>query len=463
GMNILGAHIDSPRIYMENNTHKKVSILVTINILMFIILAIVSTANNTIVCKMMENEVMKAAGVSMAEARAQVIGTVRTATAVSLVAGIITLIILTVAMYLLLVQPLKLVVAEVHRIARYDLTEGNMSNVRSMMTRKDEIGSISRNIVHMFDNLRNVVNQIEQTSAVLSDNAGTLTEQTMQLKHSSDEISTTMNDLSNAAMSQAGDATTSANEVAKLDELIVRNLTDTENLRSNADEMDNVKNNGLTAIKDLIEKTEKSRESIAAVREAMQQNNEQVQKIETTSQKINDIADQTNLLSLNAAIEAARAGEAGRGFAVVAEEIRGLAEETNNLTNEIGIIIQELLEKTTDATQNMENMEKIFEEQEHSVEDTRENFMQIEQCLESVQSSVNTLYESSNNMTGSKEVIVEMIEGISAASQENAAGSEEVLAAVETQDSAITNITGMSQNLSAVAEELKEQAHKFSV
>ena len=157
----------------------------------------------------------------------------------------------------------------------------------------------------------------------------------------------------------------------------------------------------------------------------------QAQKIESTSQKINDIADQTNLLSLNAAIEAARAGDAGKGFAVVAEEIRGLAEETNSLTNEIGAIIQELLEKTADATRNMESMEQIFQEQEGSVGETKENFVQ-------------------------------MIEGISAASEENAAGSEEVLAAVETQDQFISNIAGMTQSLSALAAELAEQAHKFT-
>lgn len=399
----------------------------------------------------------------MEEARTQIMGTVRTATIVSLTVGIIALILLALLMEFLLVIPLKKTVAEIHRIARYDLTEEDMASVRAMTTRKDEIGSISRNIVMMFENLRNIVQQIEQSSTVLSRNAGTLADQTMQLKRSSVEISTTMNDLSNAAMSQAGDTTTSANEVSKLDGLIVRNISDTENLRSNADQMDKVKNNGLAAIKDLIEKTARSRESIAIVREAMQQNNEQAQKIEVTSQKINDIADQTNLLSLNAAIEAARAGDAGRGFAVVAEEIRGLAEETNSLTNEIGTIIQKLLEKTADATQNMESMEKIFEEQERSVGETKENFIQIEQCLESVQSSVSTLYESSSNMTGSKEIIVQMIEGISAASQENAAGSEEALAAVETQDSVISDITGMTQNLSAVAEELMEQAHKFSL
>lgn len=448
---------------MENKTYRKVSIIVTINIFMFMILTIAFSVNNFISCRMMEEEVVRVAGITMEEARTQIMGTVRTVTIVSLTVGIIALVLLALLMNFLVVLPLKKTVAEIHRIARYDLTEGDMANVRSMTTRKDEIGSISRNIVLMFDNLRSIVRQIEQSSTMVSGNAGTLADQTRQLKRSSDEISATMNDLSNAAMSQAGDTTTSANEVAKLDGLIVRNLSDTENLRHNADEMDQVKNSGLAAIKDLIEKTARSRESIAIVRTAMQQNNEQAQKIEATSQKINDIADQTNLLSLNAAIEAARAGDAGRGFAVVAEEIRGLAEETNSLTGEIGTIIQELLQKTADATQNMESMEKIFEEQERSVGETKENFIQIEQCLGSVQSSVNTLYESGNDMTGSKEIIVQMIEGISAVSQENAAGSEEVLAAVETQDSVITEITGMTQNLSAVAEELMEQAHKFSL
>ncbi len=448
---------------MENKTYRKVSIIVTINIFMFMILTIAFSINNVISCKMMEEEVVRVAGITMEEARTQIMGTVKTVTIVSLTVGIIALILLALLMNFLVVRPLKKTAAEIDRIARYDLTEGDMANVRSMTARKDEIGSISRNIVLMFDNLRSIVRQIEQSSTTVSDNAAALADQTRQLKRSSDEISTTMNDLSNAAMSQAGDTTTSANEVAVLDGLIVRNIGDTENLRSNADEMDQVKNNGLAAIKDLIEKTARSRESIAVVREAMQQNNEQAQKIEATSQKINDIADQTNLLSLNAAIEAARAGDAGRGFAVVAEEIRGLAEETNSLTNEIGSIIQGLLEKTADATQNMESMEKIFEEQERSVGETKKNFIQIEQCLESVQASVHTLYESSSSMTGSKEIIVEMIEGISAASQENAAGSEEVLAAVETQDSVITDITGMTQNLLSVAEELMEQAHKFSL
>ncbi len=441
---------------------KKVSIIVTISIMMFLVLTTAFTINNVITCKVVEGEIVRIAGITVSEAKTEIVELIKMITAVSMTLGIVTLIILGVAMEFLVVRPLKRSVTEIDRIAQYDLTEGDMADIRAMTARKDEIGSISRNLVLLYENLHNIVEQIAQSAGTLSNNSGTLSEQIMQIKHSADEISTTMNDLSNAAMSQAGEATTSANEAAKLDKLIIRNIDDTENLRANANEMDRVKNNGLMAIKDLIDKTMKSRDSILAAKEAMQQNNEQAQKIELTSQKINDIADQTNLLSLNAAIEAARAGEAGRGFAVVAEEIRSLAEETNSLTGEIAIIIQELLEKTSDATQNMEIMEKIFEQQEHSVGETRENFIQIEQCLESVQTSIHKLYESSNDMADSKKIIVDMIEGISAVSQQNAAGSQEVLASMETQDSVIADIAGMAQNLAALAEELSQQANQFA-
>lgn len=441
---------------------RKVSIIVTISIMMFLVLTTAFTINNVITCKVVEGEIVRIAGITVSKAKTEIVELIKTITAVSMTLGIVTLIILGVAMEFLVVRPLKRSATEIDRIAQYDLTEGDMADIRAMTARKDEIGSISRNLVLLYENLHNIVEQIAQSAGTLSNNSGTLSEQIMQIKHSADEISTTMNDLSNAAMSQAGEATTSANEAAKLDKLIIRNIDDTENLRANANEMDRVKNNGLMAIKDLIDKTMKSRDSILAAKEAMQQNNEQAQKIELTSQKINDIADQTNLLSLNAAIEAARAGEAGRGFAVVAEEIRSLAEETNSLTGEIAIIIQELLEKTSDATQNMEIMEKIFEQQEHSVGETRENFIQIEQCLESVQTSIHKLYESSNDMADSKKIIVDMIEGISAVSQQNAAGSQEVLASMETQDSVIADIAGMAQNLAALAEELSQQANQFA-
>ena len=440
---------------------KNKSAIVSIVICMVFILGIAFTVNNYYACIEVEKAVADTAGITMAEAKGQIGDTITALTLRSALCGVLSLVILAGVLYVLLTLPLKNAVEAIERVAAYDLSTEQLDRLGKYIKRNDEIGRISRSILAMHENLTQIVTNIKGSAQNVSDNAGELTEKTIQVKTFSEEIIKTMDELSKGAMSQAEETTRGAAEMSRLDEIIVKNMNDTRGLHDSAMEMNEIKDEGLDAIRDLIQKTISSKESIAIVKKALSQNNEQVQKIEQTSQKINAIADQTNLLSLNAAIEAARAGEAGKGFAVVAEEIRSLAEETNLLTNEIGGIIQELLDKTEESTQNMADLEKAFEVQESSVEGTKNKFLKIEQELSQIENAINALYESGDQMTQTKQTLVTMIENLSAASQENAACSEEAMASVETQGNVIGNIAGMSQNLSAVAEVLQNEAAKF--
>lgn len=441
---------------------KNKSAIVSIVICMVFVLGIAFIVNNYYACIEVEKAVADTAGITVAEAKGQIGDTITALTLRSALCGVLSLVILAGVLYVLLTLPLTNAVEAIERVAAYDLsTEQLDDRLGKYIKRNDEIGRISRSILAMHENLTQIVTNIKGSAQNVSDNAGELAEKTIQVKTSSEEISKTMDELSKGAMSQAEETTRGVAEMSRLDEIIVKNMNDTRGLHDSAMEMNEIKDEGLDAIRDLIQKTISSKESIAIVKNALSQNNEQVQKIEQTSQKINAIADQTNLLSLNAAIEAARAGEAGKGFAVVAEEIRSLAEETNLLTNEIGGIIQELLDKTEESTQNMADLEMAFEVQESSVEDTKNKFLKIEQELSQIENAINALYESGDQMTQTKQSLVTMIENLSAVSQENAACSEEAMASVETQGNVIGNIAGMSQNLSAVAEVLQNEAAKF--
>ena len=343
-------------------------------------------------------------------------------------------------------------------IAGLDLSE-DIS--QKLLDRDDEIGKLGHSFQRIIENLRLFVIEIGDASSVLAQASQGLTVSSGQSASASEEVARAIEDIAKGATEQAIDTESGANNINDLGNLVERNDELLKALNDSNVEADKLKDEGIIIIKDLLKATESSNNATKDIREVIISTNESAGKIENASNMIRSIAEQTNLLALNAAIEAARAGDAGSGFAVVAEEIRKLAEQSNGFTEDITAIVNDLNSKTSEAVVAMEEVTSITELQNKSVGQTNEKFAGIAESIVSMSDLISLMNDSGKEMIQKKDMIVEIIQNLSAISEENAAGTEEASASVEEQTATMIEIASSSEDLGQLASNLQESISKF--
>ncbi|HOA40573.1 MAG TPA: methyl-accepting chemotaxis protein [Halanaerobiales bacterium] len=345
------------------------------------------------------------------------------------------------------------------------MAKGDFTNkvTDNLLKKKDEFGEISRAVMTMQNSISNIIRKVLENSEEVASHSEELTATIEHSTTASAEVAIVIEGIAGSASDQASDTEKGFATITELGNIVNKNNEYIQALNSSLEKVTQLKEEGSILIKDLVEKTNISNKSSREIKEVINNTNQSAEKIAVASEMIKNIAGQTNLLALNAAIEAARAGESGRGFAVVAEEIRELAEQSNQFTEEISTIIRDLTDKTSTAVQVMEEIEKVVASQSASVDMTDNKFEGISSSIEEMKKVIQAVNEASKEIDIQKEEIVKVMENLSAISEENAAASQEASASVEEQTAGMSEIAKASEELARIAEELNRQVEQFKI
>ncbi|MDR3596968.1 methyl-accepting chemotaxis protein [Clostridium sp.] len=378
-----------------------------------------------------------------------------------------TLLIIAVMTLISIVMAFGLSKGIAKNISKLKEVFGKASNgdltVSIVPTTKDEFRDLANSFNYMIENISELMNSAKKSSKEVLETSSNLASMSEEVTASIAEVAKAIEEVSEGATNQAQNAQKGASEMNdlsdKLDKISV-NSSEMDKLSIGAKELSS---KGLSMIDTLMEKSNKAKLATNEVNDIVRDMNQNTKKINAISETISEITEQTSLLSLNASIESARAGEAGKGFAVVAEEIRKLAEESQQSTAEIKAIIASIQEKSDTAVDAIKSAEGVVNEQDLAVGETKEIFSEILKSIVVMIDKVEEIKLSIVDINLKKQSVVSEIQDISAISQETASASEEVTASTEEITAVMDKFTKYADDLQLLAEKLESEIEKFKV
>lgn len=352
---------------------------------------------------------------------------------------------------------------------------------------KGTIGTFERSRTRLSD----VLAGIQRNASDVSSSASVVAATAQEVGASSDEIRGTMNEVSSASdqaaagagevaqgsAAQASAISTASNQLKSLTGDIFAVSEQASEADAAVKSAGDVAREGAKVVAESLKGMNSIQKKVSDSADVIKTLGNSSERIGTIVQTIEEIAEQTNLLALNAAIEAARAGEAGRGFAVVADEVRKLAERSGSATREIADLISEIQRHTNNAVSAMDAGQKEVQLQASKAEDTGAAFNQIEKAIAAVSDSVANINSAATTMNLAAEQVSQsiadvaaVVEESSAAAEELSASAEQVSASVQTvahstieQASAVKGLADSAEQLEAIANDLQSAVSFFQI
>ncbi|KMY52207.1 chemotaxis protein [Peribacillus loiseleuriae] len=343
------------------------------------------------------------------------------------------------------------------------IANGDLSNKPLATKSQDEVGQLVVATNEMNHTIRELLSEINVVSGSIAGQSEELTQSTNEVNAGSQQIATTMQDLVAGTESEAR----TASELASLMGLFSTSVQEAnaigESIQKASNEVFQMTSEGSRLM-------ESSNKQMVKIDQIVQESVQKVQGLDVKSHEISklvsviqEIADQTNLLALNAAIEAARAGEHGRGFAVVADEVRKLAEQVSTSVTDITDIVASIQDESSLVTESLQDGYKEVKQGTIQIETTRETFAGINSAVTEMANSIKTVSENLSSIASNSEKMNGSISEIAAISEESAAGVEQTSASSQQISSSMEEVANSSNDLAKLAEKLNGLVHQFKL
>ncbi|MGB3100272.1 MAG: methyl-accepting chemotaxis protein, partial [Psychrobacillus psychrotolerans] len=378
-------------------------------------------------------------------------------TIIIVVISVIASIVMGYAMAQLIAKPLKKVVTLVEQVAQGDLTQ--MTDIDS----KDEVGVLAKSMNTMVKNLRTMMQEVLRTAEMVAASSEELTASSEQTSRATEEITMSIQGIAEGAETSTASLEESATGLEEVT-LGIQNIAESSNTISESGSLATYQ---AKAGGEFVEKTV---QQIQAINHSVNESGEAIKSLDKRSQEIGEItkviteiANQTNLLALNAAIEAARAGEHGKGFAVVADEVRKLAKQSQHSSTQISELIKEIQVDMSRSNKSIEQVKTDVHEGLNIVGKTEDSFKLILDSLNNVSLQIDDMAATAEQMSASAQEVSANVASSASVSREASMNSQSVAASTEEQLASMEEISSASNGLSQMAMNLQELISKFKL
>lgn len=361
----------------------------------------------------------------------------------------------------LIARDINKVAGSIQQIGTLDF--GRRQELDSYCGRKDEVGMIA-------DATRGLINAIFQVVTELKEKIGELQETSEQMSSNADSaagainnVETVIQEIASGAGNQAEETERASENVIHIGNRIAETKEKSSVLNEVADQISSSSKEALETLQVLEETNEKVKKAIGQINQQTLTTNESVLKIRDAAQLITSIAEETNLLSLNASIEAARAGEQGRGFAVVADQIKKLAEQSNDSAKYIDGVIEALLKESSNAVQLMDDVRDIMEAQNVHLTATEKCFEEVNQEVAVTQREISGMNQAISDMDAERAWVVDAVQSLTAIAEQNAASTQESLASTEMIGDMVDHVAQTSKELALLTDTIEKNISIFKL